>query len=64
MLTQAEVNGFEQHFPVPVQDFKFSVFQEPKEQQVEMTSAEILMPIDVLSSSALEPNEYSPSLLP
>ena len=34
------------NFPVPVQDFKFSVFQEPKEQQVEMTSAEILMPID------------------
>jgi mannose-6-phosphate isomerase len=46
LLTQAEIKGCEHHFPVPVQDFKFSVFQEPKDQQVEMSSAEILMPID------------------
>ncbi|MBY8279670.1 mannose-6-phosphate isomerase, class I [Vibrio fluvialis] len=46
LLTQAEINGCEHHFPVPVQDFQFSVFQAPKEQRVEMSSAEILMPID------------------
>ncbi|WP_032802391.1 mannose-6-phosphate isomerase, class I [Vibrio sp. HENC-03] len=46
LLTHAAINGSEHHFPVPVQDFKFSVFQEPKDQQVEMSSAEILMPID------------------
>ncbi|MBY8203936.1 mannose-6-phosphate isomerase, class I [Vibrio fluvialis] len=46
LLTQAEINGSEHHFPVSVQDFQFSVFQAPKEQRVEMTSAEILMPID------------------
>ncbi|EKO3782341.1 mannose-6-phosphate isomerase, class I [Vibrio harveyi] len=46
LLTKAEIKGCEHHFPVPVQDFKFSVFQEPKDQQVEMSSAEILMPID------------------
>lgn len=46
LLTQAAINGCEHNFPVPVQDFKFSVFQEPKDQQVEMSSAEILMPID------------------
>ncbi|MBY7838693.1 mannose-6-phosphate isomerase, class I [Vibrio fluvialis] len=46
LLTQAEINGSEHHFPVSVQDFKFSIFQAPKEQRVEMTSAEILMPID------------------
>ncbi|KYN83966.1 mannose-6-phosphate isomerase [Vibrio cidicii] len=46
LLTQAEISGCEHHFPVPVQDFQFSVFQAPKEQRVEMSSAEILMPID------------------
>lgn len=46
LLTQAEINGSEHHFPVSVQDFQFSIFQAPKEQRVEMTSAEILMPID------------------
>ena len=46
LLTHAEIKGCEHQFPVPVQDFKFSVFQKPKKQQVEMTSAEILMPID------------------
>ncbi|HDM8221743.1 TPA: mannose-6-phosphate isomerase, class I [Vibrio campbellii] len=46
LLTKAAVNGCEHNFPVPVQDFKFSVFQEPKDQQIEMSSAEILMPID------------------
>lgn len=46
LLTQAEINGCEHHFPVPVQDFQFSVFQAPKEQRVKMSSAEILMPID------------------
>ncbi|MEH0712349.1 mannose-6-phosphate isomerase, class I [Vibrio owensii] len=46
LLTKAEIKDCEHNFPVPVQDFKFSVFQEPKDQQVEMTSAEILMPID------------------
>ncbi|EPN8460615.1 mannose-6-phosphate isomerase, class I [Vibrio cidicii] len=46
LLTQAKISGCEHHFPVPVQDFQFSVFQAPKDQQVEMSSAEILMPID------------------
>lgn len=46
LLTKAEIKDCEHNFPVPVQDFKFSVFQEPKDQQVEMISAEILMPID------------------
>ncbi|WP_038877349.1 mannose-6-phosphate isomerase, class I [Vibrio jasicida] len=46
LLTKAAINGCEHNFPVPVQDFKFSVFREPKDQQVEMSSAEILMPID------------------
>lgn len=46
LLTHAEIKGCEHQFPVPVQDFKFSVFQKPKKKQVEMTSAEILMPID------------------
>ncbi|MET1280495.1 mannose-6-phosphate isomerase, class I [Vibrio navarrensis] len=46
LLTQAEISGCEHHFPVPVQDFQFSVFQAPKAQRVEMSSAEILMPID------------------
>ncbi len=46
LLTQAEISGCEHHFPAPVQDFQFSVFQAPKDQQVEMSSAEILMPID------------------
>jgi mannose-6-phosphate isomerase len=46
LLTRAEIKGGEHHFPVPVQDFKFSIYHAPKQQQVAMSSAEILMPID------------------
>ncbi|OAJ92585.1 mannose-6-phosphate isomerase, class I [Vibrio bivalvicida] len=45
LLTQAKVNGCEHNFPVPVHDFQFSIYQAPQ-QQVQMSSAEILMPID------------------
>jgi len=45
LLTRAKVNGCEHHFPVPVQDFQFSIYHAPQ-QQVQMSSAEILMPID------------------
>ncbi|MCG9579058.1 mannose-6-phosphate isomerase, class I [Vibrio tubiashii] len=46
LLTHAEVKGCEHHFPVPVQDFKFSIYRDPQQQPVQMSSAEILMPID------------------
>ncbi len=46
LRTQPQRVGCELQFSVPVDDFKFSVYQAPKAHQVTLTSAEIVMPID------------------
>lgn len=46
LLTPPLIDGCEQHYPVPVDDFKFSIFHAPQDHTVIVESAEIIMPID------------------
>ncbi|ANW25335.1 mannose-6-phosphate isomerase, class I [Vibrio coralliilyticus] len=46
ILTQPVANDGELNFPVPVEDFKFSVLQQPESKQLELNRAEIIFAID------------------
>lgn len=46
ILTQPLTNGCELSFPVPVDDFKFSVLKQPENHPLELSRAEIIFAID------------------
>ncbi|WP_026958738.1 mannose-6-phosphate isomerase, class I [Aliagarivorans taiwanensis] len=46
LTSRPEVDGCALHYPIPVDDFNFSLYQSPREQAVEVHSAEIVISVD------------------
>ncbi len=46
MLTQPEMDNGAEHYPIPVEDFKFSVYVDQQDRFVNVTTPEILFALD------------------
>ncbi len=46
LLTQPELDNGAEHYPIPVDDFKFSVYVNQQDRFINVTTPEILLPLD------------------